>query len=172
MRNKKAAILLVCLFLPAILWAARPYVGIEAGTFMPVGEWSNSLGNQLCLRLAIQQTIARFISMGLSGGYQGFKCEHPNNFEFAMKMLIYIDAMAEKEINKQGNLFLSGTMGPVYSSQRATCMDGVESATVIGWSWGGRIACQRGFLKRAYVRYRYVSLDMTGGQEITLGVCF
>lgn len=169
---RKVAVFLLALFLPAMLWAGRPYIGIESGVFMPIGEWSNSLGNSISFRLAIQQEILKFMSIGLSGGYQKFKSEHPNNFELTMKMLIFIDAMGEKAFNKQGNLFLAATVGPVYSSQQVTYGDGVESARVFGWSGGGRVSYKLGFVKRIYVRYRYVSLDMTGGQEVTFGLSF
>ncbi len=169
---KNAMVILAVLAVPALLCAGRPFIGIEGNMFMPTGEWSESLGNTMGFRLALQQQLFKYASIGISGGMQKFSSEHPNNFELNMKMLLFLDAMLEKSLNKQETLFLTATMGPVYSSQQISCGEGTESATVLGWSMGGRLAFSKGFVKRLYAGYRYISLDMTSGQEIIIGLSF
>jgi hypothetical protein len=163
--------LLICLF-PLMVFAARPYAGLEYGLFMPQGEWSEKMGMTPSFRMTVHQTIYGVVGAALTAGYVSFKSDEAKNCEFSMRPFIYVDVLGEKTLRENPQVAAAMFAGMTYSNQRVTFEEGDESSSVKGYSLGGMVSTRFMFAKKIYVKLRFIVQEATDGRELCFGINF
>ena len=139
---------------------------------MPQGEWSEKMGTTSSFRATIHQSIYGGIGAALTASYVSYKSEDADDCELSMRPMIYLDVLAEKTMREHpyinGGLFA----GMTYSNQKVIFEQGMESATVKGYSFGGLISSRFLLAKKVYVKIRFVIQEATNGNEICFGMNF
>lgn len=161
-------LLLFLFFIPLFLSAERPYFGVEGEVFFARGDWAEKLDYNFFYKFTMQKNVVNFISAGLSIGSTPFVRKYEREVKLSMFPVIYADIIAEKRI-KKSPLHLGIFFGPNFSVEKITYGEGVEKASIWGWSMGGMLELRFRFIIKPYLKARYVSRKDSGGLEFALG---